>query len=183
LVCCVGLAAALQFFDILKTKNSLPDGTTPLPDVPPSLADKLAAATAAASSNGHNGSSSHSSISHAAAAAAAAARGSSTDKQSLVEAALLLDQQQHPQQPRLLQQQHHNLGSASADLEYGMYGTAPDPTLSISGLGLEVELDDVVFGYHPERQVGSRSVSLYSNTSARSRLHTSTSVVDSCKPG
>jgi hypothetical protein len=149
----------LQFFDILKTKNSLPDGTTPLPDVPPSLADKLAAATAAAGSNGHNGSSSHSSSSHAATAAAAAANGSSADKQSLVEAALLLDQQQHPQQPRL-QQQHHNLGSASADLEYGMYGTAPDPTLSISGLGLEVELDDVVFGYHPERQVGSVTKSL-----------------------
>lgn len=138
----------LQFFDILKTKNSLPDGTTPLPDVPPSLADKLAAATAAVS-NGHNGSS-------AAAAAAAAISGSavsSTDKQSLVEAALLLDQQQHPQHQRLQQQQHHNLGSA--DPEYGFYSAAADPTLSISGLGLEVELDDVVFGYHPERQVGN----------------------------
>ncbi|WIA17936.1 hypothetical protein OEZ85_009429 [Tetradesmus obliquus] len=136
-----------EFFDILKTKNSLPDGTTPLPDVPPSLADKLAAATAAAS-NGHNGSSA------AAAAAAAAISGSavsSTDKQSLVEAALLLDQQQHPQHQRLQQQQHHNLGSA--DPEYGFYSAAADPTLSISGLGLEVELDDVVFGYHPERQV------------------------------
>jgi ABC-type multidrug transport system fused ATPase/permease subunit len=157
----------LQFFDILKTKNSLPDGTTPLPDVPPSLADKLAAATAAtaaATSNDHNGSSSHSSSSHAAAAAAAAAaavNGSSADKQSLVEAALLLDQQQHPQHQRLLQQQHHNLGSADPD---GLYGRAPDPTLSISGLGLEVELDDVVFGYHPERQVGLLTIPHHSNT-------------------
>jgi hypothetical protein len=146
----------LQFFDILKTKNSLPDGSTLLPDVPPSLADKLAAATAAAATNGHNGSSSIHSSSAAAAAAAAlgSSATSSTDKQSLVEAALLLEQQQHPQHQRLLQQQHHNLGSADPD--YGLYGAAPDPTLSISGLGLEVELQDVVFGYHPERQVGAR---------------------------
>jgi hypothetical protein len=148
--CCI-LLLLLQFFDILKTKNSLPDGTTQLPDVPPSLADKLAAATAAAS-NGHNGSSSTASTAAAAASYSGSAT-SSTDKQSLVEAALLLDQQQHPQHQRLLQQQHHNLGSA--DPEYGLYGAAPDPTLSISGLGLEVELEDVVFGYHPERQVGA----------------------------
>lgn len=144
-----------EFFDILKTKNSLPDGSTPLPDVPPSLADKIAAAT--------------SSITTSQAAAAAAASSSSSDRfssssidnggcssttgscdrQQLVEAALLLDQQQHPRHQPLMQphQHYHNLGSAD------YYGDAPDPAVSISGLGLEVELDDVLFGYHPERQV------------------------------
>lgn len=36
-----------EFFDILKTQNSLPSGSTFLPDIPPSLAASLAAAAAA----------------------------------------------------------------------------------------------------------------------------------------
>jgi hypothetical protein len=66
------------------------------------------------------------------------------DQHDLVEAALLLEEQQHPQHA---QQQSHNLGSSSFDV--GM----PDRSVAISGLGLEVELEDVRFGYQAERQV------------------------------
>eukprot|EP00879_Flechtneria_rotunda_P004177 GHRR01004425.1.p1 GENE.GHRR01004425.1~~GHRR01004425.1.p1 ORF type:complete len:675 (+),score=250.27 GHRR01004425.1:972-2996(+) len=139
-----------EFFDILKTKTNLPDGTILLPDVPPSVreaaaldvasvADRLSShSKASTSGRTHNGEGQRTS------------GGSSTfhgksSKQSLVEAALKLHRQQHPDNQH--QQQNRNLGSAD------YYGVGPDPTLSISGLGLEVELQDVKFGYHPERQV------------------------------
>ncbi|KAF8062057.1 ATM1 [Scenedesmus sp. PABB004] len=113
-----------EFFDILKTPNSLPGGSVKLPDLPPSLAPA------------------------AAAAAAAGAASDGADRQSLVEAALRLEQQQHPHSPP--PGARRNLGSADGG---GFRGDAPDPALSISGLGLEVELDDVVFGYNEQRQV------------------------------
>lgn len=153
-----------EFFDILKTQNSLPSGSTALPDIPPSLAGSFPAAAAPAAANGstHDAaalkdrllSHSHASSSNGNSSSApgnSSARNSSgsgsmhLDQQDLVEAALLLEEQQHPQH---VQQPHtHNLGSASYDV--GM----PDRSVAISGLGLEVELEDVRFGYQPERQV------------------------------
>jgi ABC-type multidrug transport system fused ATPase/permease subunit len=161
-----------EFFDILKTQNSLPSGSTSLPDIPPSLAASLAAAAAAPAAA--NGSSTHHDaaalkdrlLSHSQASSSSNGNGSSAsangsahisgsngsngsmhlDQQDLVEAALLLEEQQHPQHVQQTQQTH-NLGSASYDV--GM----PDRSVAISGLGLEVELEDVRFGYQPERQV------------------------------
>jgi ABC-type multidrug transport system fused ATPase/permease subunit len=121
-----------EFFDILRTQTSLPDGATPLPDVPPSLRSRIGAAAGATGSSGR------------------------ADRGALVEAALALDAEQHPPAggaqtmvpaPQTLQ--HHNLGSADALALAG----EPDRSVSISGLGLEVDLRDVVFGYNPERQV------------------------------
>lgn len=147
-----------EFFDILKTQNSLPSGNTALPDIPPSLASSFpaaAAAPAAANGSTHDAaalkdrllSHSHASSSNGN-SSSAAGNGSGSmhlDQQDLVEAALLLEEQQHPQ--HVQQPQTHNLGSASYDV--GM----PDRSVAISGLGLEVELEDVRFGYQPERQV------------------------------
>jgi len=166
-----------EFFDILKTKNSLPDGSILLPDVPPSLRGKLAAAMEAGppaapgshhqeneqqllqerlASNGKASTSSlHSQAQDIAASGSVEAAGVATeaalnDLQSLREAALLLDQQQHTHHHSLALQgsSYPNLGSADYQEVPG-----PDTSTSISGLGLEVELDDVRFGYHPERQV------------------------------
>lgn len=159
-----------EFFDILKTQNSLPSGTIPLPDIPPSLASKFpTAATAAPLTNGSataaaldhdaavlqerllsHSQASSSSNGHSSNGTSAGGNGLSSgsmhvDQQDLVEAALLLEEQQHPQHS---QQQHHNLGSSSYDV------AMPDRSVAISGLGLEVELEDVRFGYQPERQVG-----------------------------
>lgn len=135
-----------EFFDILKTKNSLPDGSIPLPDVPPSLAQQLLSAEAAAAPGNGSAMQQHAAVLDAISSSSIDVS-SSSDKQTLVEAALLLDQQQHPKYHQQ-QQQHHNLGSAD------LYaGSGPDHSVSISGLGLEVELQDVKFGYHPERQV------------------------------
>jgi ABC-type multidrug transport system fused ATPase/permease subunit len=162
-----------EFFDILKTQNNLPSGTVVLPDLPPSLASSFQqppAAAAAAAANGHghpNGN--RAPLAPAAAAAAgdvnaaalqerllshshASSSSSSSsghfDQQDLVEAALLLEEQQHPQHHQQHSAQHlHNLGSS--DHEVGR----PDRSVAISGLGLEVELEDVRFGYQPERQV------------------------------
>jgi hypothetical protein len=155
-----------EFFDILKTQNSLPSGTIPLPDIPPSLAAGFAAA--ATTSSPHSAPGSHTTAAAAGSSHDAAAlqerlmshaRASSSNRHSsngtssgsmqldqhdLVEAALLLEEQQHPQH---VQQSSHNLGSSSLDV--GM----PDRSVAISGLGLEVELEDVRFGYQPERQV------------------------------
>jgi hypothetical protein len=160
-----------EFFDILKTQSSLPSGNIRMPDIPPSLEGKLPGATAAAfttaaaadaaapshekllvthSSNGTSTSSNGSNAAGGWAGSNGSSIGSSLDQQDLVEAALLLEEQQHPQhkQQHLQQQQLHNLGSSSS-LDVGM----PDRSVAISGLGLEVELEDVRFGYQPERQV------------------------------
>lgn len=145
-----------EFFDILKTQNSLPSGTTALPDIPPSLAGSFPAAAAPAAANGsstHDAaalkerllSHSHASSSNGNSSSAAGNGSMHLDQQDLVEAALLLEEQQHPQ--HVQQPQTHNLGSASYDV--GM----PDRSVAISGLGLEVDLEDVRFGYQPERQV------------------------------
>jgi hypothetical protein len=158
-----------EFFDILKTQSSLPSGNIRMPDIPPSLEGKLPGATAAAFTTAaaadaaapshekllvtHSSNGTSSNGSNAAggwAGSNGSSIGSSLDQQDLVEAALLLEEQQHPQhkQQHLQQQQLHNLGSSSS-LDVGM----PDRSVAISGLGLEVDLEDVRFGYQPERQV------------------------------
>jgi len=158
-----------EFFDILKTQNSLPSGNIPLPDIPPSLAGSFPAAAALQHTPTSttptvapvvNGAASTTAGGDSAAALqerltshsqASSSNGSSRqlDQQDLVEAALLLEEQQHPQHQQQHVQPHlHNLGSS----DYG-YGGLPDRSVAISGLGLEVELEDVRFGYQPERQV------------------------------
>lgn len=137
-----------EFFDILKTQSSLPSGNIRMPDIPPSLEGEKLLVTH--SSNGTSTSSNGSNAAGGWAGSNGSSIGSSLDQQDLVEAALLLEEQQHPQhkQQHLQQQQLHNLGSSSS-LDVGM----PDRSVAISGLGLEVELEDVRFGYQPERQV------------------------------
>lgn len=166
-----------EFFDILKTQNSLPSGNVPLPDIPPSLANSFpaaalssshvaTAASTAAASGQHDSavlqerllshSQASSSNGHSTNGSSAGSSGTSSssshllDQQDLVEAALLLEEQQHPQHSQH-QQNLHNLGSSSFDV--GM----PDRSVAISGLGLEVELEDVRFGYQAERQVNGAS--------------------------
>jgi hypothetical protein len=163
-----------EFFDILKTQNSLPSGNIAMPDIPPSLANSFPAAAlssnhaatavpAAAASGQHDSAvlqesllshnQASSSNGHSSNGSSAGSNGTSSnssshllDQQDLVEAALLLEEQQHPQHSQQ-QQSLHNLGSSSFDV--GM----PDRSVAISGLGLEVELEDVRFGYQAERQV------------------------------
>jgi hypothetical protein len=150
-----------EFFEILQTPNSLPEGTQAVPDIPPSLAATLAAEAAAAAAGGGGGGGSSDGAAaalservHSHGQASSSASSSSVldnlDQQDLVEAALRLEQQQHPQH-RGQAQQHHNLGSA--DALGGEVAPPVDSRVSISGLGLEVALEDVKFGYQPERQV------------------------------
>lgn len=160
-----------EFFDILKTQNSLPSGNIPLPDIPPSLAGSFPAAAlqhtptsttpavvpvvngaASTTAGADNAAALQERLtSHSQASSSNGSNGSSRqlDQQDLVEAALLLEEQQHPQHQQQHGQPHlHNLGSS----DYG-YGGLPDRSVAISGLGLEVDLEDVRFGYQPERQV------------------------------
>jgi hypothetical protein len=135
--------------DILKTQSSLPSGNIRLPDIPPSLEGKLPAATAtvpsaaaadaaaqdtALTSHNSNGTSSSSNCTRSCSAASSGGSSQDLDQQDLVKAAWLLEEQQHPQHR---QQQHHQ----------------PHRSVAISGLGLEVQFEDVRFAYQPEQQV------------------------------
>ena len=165
-----------EFFEILTTRSSLPDGTIALPDRPPAKNNT----SASSSSSEHymsNGSSNGNGVHHAAATATRSDSSSSSSSNGASSTGRQHEQQQ--QALELLQERQrshattsssngnsHNSSSSSSsrgeqhhqDEQYHSDVSASAASLwdeeeEGGGNGVEVELQGVTFGYHADRQV------------------------------